>query len=189
MLGVLICILEQADTDTPVAALRPYLSPLTDDQVDVLIALLREWNTNSKFCYVSHAVLAVLLATKGCDKLVRMAALREGVEGLVAYSERHFQRIDKLYQSAYVLEYFTGQMSLLPVADVQGLSKKRPIDSDDEDEDGDIAGRIFRPMDLAGVEADESEEDAPATKKAVSKKVANKGVKRKSSLGPKKSRS
>jgi len=39
------------------------------------------------------------------------------VPALLAYSERHFQRIDRLHQAAYALEYISGLMSLLPVAE------------------------------------------------------------------------
>jgi len=38
----------------------------------------------------------------------------EAVPALLSYSERHFQRIDKLYQASYVLEYMSSLMSLLP---------------------------------------------------------------------------
>ena len=38
----------------------------------------------------------------------------EAIPALLSYSERHFQRIDKLYQASYVLEYMSSLMSLLP---------------------------------------------------------------------------
>jgi U3 small nucleolar RNA-associated protein 13 len=38
----------------------------------------------------------------------------EAIPAILSYSERHFQRIDKLYQASYLLEYMSSLMSLLP---------------------------------------------------------------------------
>ena len=36
--------------------------------------------------------------------------LREVLDGLIPYSERHFARIDRLVQDSYVLDYVVGEM-------------------------------------------------------------------------------
>ena len=38
----------------------------------------------------------------------------EAIPAILSYSERHFQRVDKLYQASYLLEYMSSLMSLLP---------------------------------------------------------------------------
>jgi hypothetical protein len=46
----------------------------------------------------------------------------EAIPGLLAYGERHFQRLDRLHQATYVLEYMSSLMHLLPLEEDDPVS-------------------------------------------------------------------
>jgi hypothetical protein len=148
MLGIITCVLEENSGVGGVSVLEPYLSILSDSQRDCLVTALRDWNTNSRHCYASQAVLACLLSILSTDRLLESRALVESLAGLQAYSERHFQRIDRLFQSAYVLEFMSGQMSLMPTEQARQVGDKltggnMPTAGQDEEDEYDLALRIF----------------------------------------------
>ena len=43
-------------------------------------------------------------------KVRPVMGLRELLDGLIPYSERHFARVDRLVQDSYVLDYVVGEM-------------------------------------------------------------------------------
>lgn len=43
-------------------------------------------------------------------KVPPVMGLRELLDGLIPYSERHFARVDRLVQDSYVLDYVVGEM-------------------------------------------------------------------------------
>jgi len=68
-----------------------------------------------------------LLRVVKVDRLVKHPGLKDSLNALISYSERHFQRLDRLHQATYMLEYFTSQISLLPqpIADQSPNSTSR----------------------------------------------------------------
>ena len=110
--------------------LDSYVSALSDEQVDKLLRYLKDWVSNSRHCYSSQVLMNSLLRVVKVDRLVKHPGLKESLDALISYSERHFQRLDRLQQATYMLEYFTSQISLLPppIADLSSAST-RSIDS------------------------------------------------------------
>lgn len=94
-----------------------YVSKFNDDECTKLVSFCKEWNTNSRNAHLSQLALSSLLRTLGVERLLSIKQVANAVPALLAYSERHFQRIDRLHQAAYALEYISGLMSLLPVAE------------------------------------------------------------------------
>ena len=94
-----------------------YVSKFNDDECTKLVSFCKEWNTNSRNAHLSQLALSSLLRTLGVERLLSIKQIANAVPALLAYSERHFQRIDRLHQAAYALEYISGLMSLLPVAE------------------------------------------------------------------------
>lgn len=110
--------------------LDSYVSALSDEQVDKLLRYLKDWVSNSRHCFSSQVLINSLLRVVKVDRLVKHPGLKESLNTLISYSERHFQRLDRLQQATYMLEYFTSQISLLPppIADLSSAST-RSIDS------------------------------------------------------------
>lgn len=82
--------------------------------MDKLLRYLKDWVSNSRHCYSSQVLMNCLLRVVKVDRLLKHPGLKESLNALISYSERHFQRLDRLQQATYMLEYFTSQISLLP---------------------------------------------------------------------------
>lgn len=151
VLGIFISILEDAST-TPgashVEVMLHYLKLLNQEQHDKLLVYVKEWNTNSKYSYVCHIILSALTTLKSSDSLIGSRVLTENLAGLIAYSERHFQRINRLFESSYVLEYVAGQISLIPIPEDKVESteidkKRRKLEDNHNDDDEIDLSKIF----------------------------------------------
>ena len=59
--------------------------------VDSLLRYAVTWNTNSKNCHIAQHVLSVMLHSYTLEELKKLPNFRQSLEGLLAYSERHFQ--------------------------------------------------------------------------------------------------
>ena len=160
VMGILMCILEEEEEEgkerTPAEErLLPYLKEIPKEDLDKLLHYAKDWNTNSRYCFVSQAVLSAYFSLHSMAELLKSSVFQEALEGLKAYSERHFQRIDRLVQSSFVLEYMAGQMSLLPIEEEEeakgreergGMKKgkgRTVVEVLEEEEDKDMRDLIF----------------------------------------------
>jgi len=84
----------------------------TDDLVQVM-TYVKEWNTNSRNSYVVNVLLTSIIRLLGVDELVKVPALAEILAGISAYSDRHYQRLDRLHEATYLLEFINSEMSVL----------------------------------------------------------------------------
>jgi hypothetical protein len=94
-----------------------YLSILSDSETSRVITYCKEWNTNSRHSLLAQLAFSSLLRTIGVERLLSLKEVAEAIPALLAYSERHYQRIDRLNQAAYVLEYMSSLMELMPVSE------------------------------------------------------------------------
>jgi hypothetical protein len=94
--------------------LQSYVAEWTNEQLEQIAEYLLEWNTNARNSFLSQCLLQALVNTKGTAALMKIRSLKLQLQAFLAYSERHFQRIDKLHQASHVLEYMTTLMSVLP---------------------------------------------------------------------------
>ncbi|CAH2350254.1 U3 small nucleolar RNA-associated protein 13 [[Candida] railenensis] len=91
--------------------LESTISKLSDDQVLTLFKRCRDWNINSKFFEISQKVLQSLLMIFESERLVEVKGLTKIIDGIVAYSERHFNRIDDLVEQSFMLDYAVEEMN------------------------------------------------------------------------------
>jgi hypothetical protein len=80
-----------------------------------LIGFTKDWNTNSRQCHIAQAVINSLLRIVKVKKLITFDHAKETAKALLSYNERHYQRLDKLYQASFLLEYMTSMMALYPL--------------------------------------------------------------------------
>ena len=101
---------------------------------------VRDWNANAKTSTVAQRVLHAVVKLRRADEIVRAfdqtaainalgdltstdgaaapvskgskgaSALRELVEALIPYTERHLARMEKLIQESYVVDYLLSEM-------------------------------------------------------------------------------
>lgn len=110
------------DQQAPHAILQQLVRSLTPDQLDKCLRYIRDWNTTSRHCVASQQLLKAILVVFPPQKLQQLPNIKEIVEGLLPYSERHFQRYDRLIQKSYLLDYMIQRMNsiILPDAPSDG---------------------------------------------------------------------
>jgi U3 small nucleolar RNA-associated protein 13 len=100
-----------------------------------LLRFVRDWNTNAKTSTVAQRILLTIVKLRSADEIIQAfgdetyekvfadgevssqpptttgrTALKELVDALIPYSERHLSRMEKLVQDSYVVDYILGEM-------------------------------------------------------------------------------
>lgn len=88
-----------------------------DERLSRCLDFIKEWNTNSAKAAVAQQLLGAILRRIPFSRLRKLPGIAATVEALVPYSERHFQRIDRLVQASFVIDYTCAAISA--VADPQ----------------------------------------------------------------------
>jgi U3 small nucleolar RNA-associated protein 13 len=94
-------------------AFDEYVSEWSTDDLVQVMTYVKEWNTNSRNSYVVNVLLTSIIRLKGIDELVKIPALADILVGISAYSDRHYQRLDRLHEATYLLEFVNSEMSIL----------------------------------------------------------------------------
>ena len=90
-----------------------YVANLDDFCIEKLLGFIVEWNTNSRYSFLSQAVLNSLFRTIKVERLQACRSFDDFLPGLLSYSERHFSRIDRLHEASYVVDFISGQMGVI----------------------------------------------------------------------------
>ncbi|KAL4659135.1 transducin beta-like protein 3 [Arapaima gigas] len=83
---------------------------LRQDQKESVLRYCVVWNTNARSCLDAHAVIQALLRHESPEDLIKYQGARGLLEGLLPYTERHVQRIDRLLQTSMFLDYLWQKM-------------------------------------------------------------------------------
>ncbi|KAF9454166.1 U3 small nucleolar RNA-associated protein [Macrolepiota fuliginosa MF-IS2] len=100
-----------------------------------LLSFVRNWNSNAKTSDVAQRVLFAIVKLRSSDDVIRvfedekaarvfldaeeatsstgksgMMAIKELIEAIVPYTERHLSKVDRLLQESYVIDYILGEM-------------------------------------------------------------------------------
>jgi U3 small nucleolar RNA-associated protein 13 len=112
------------------------IASLADEQIYRLLLRCRDWNTNAKNALVAQRVLRAVVENFDGEKLSnlrfprqkgRTASLRDVLEGLRAYSERHFSRVSDLWDESFLLEFTLREMDEVIVPDVNGSGSAEDV--------------------------------------------------------------
>ncbi|KAF2280902.1 WD40 repeat-like protein [Westerdykella ornata] len=95
------------------------LATLSDEQLYTLLLRLRDWNTNARTSPIAQKILNALVKSYPVSRLTGLrpkgrvgakGSLKEVLAGLIAYSERHFKRVEELVDESYLLEFTLREM-------------------------------------------------------------------------------
>ncbi|KAH7104933.1 WD40 repeat-like protein [Auriculariales sp. MPI-PUGE-AT-0066] len=83
-----------------------------------LLQHVKAWNTRAKTSAIAQGILHALLRLRTVDDLVQafspevapVTGLKELVDGLIPYSERHFARVERLVQESYTIDFLLAEM-------------------------------------------------------------------------------
>ncbi len=113
----------ETDSISGVKAVDEVLSSLSDEQLLSLLMRVRDWNTNARTSPVAQRVLSVVVRSYGAERLAGLGRRRGGkevVEGLRAYTERHYRRVEELWGESWLVEFLLGEMDQLAVTEGAG---------------------------------------------------------------------
>eukprot|EP00794_Sanderia_malayensis_P012111 gene12111-13362_t len=88
---------------------------LRDDQIDAVLKLMCDWNTNARHSNVSQTVLSIVMEKRSAADLMSFSNMKESIEAMLPYTERHFNRISRLLQQSAFLDYTWQAMKLAAV--------------------------------------------------------------------------
>lgn len=121
-------------------AVDEVLASLGEEQLFTLLLRVRDWNTNARTAPVAQRILWTLVksypassftklrnARGGAD--VKGSSLKEVLNALKAYTERHYKRMEDLVNESYLIEYILREM------DEVAFTDDVEIDGRDQDQD------------------------------------------------------
>jgi U3 small nucleolar RNA-associated protein 13 len=112
--GVLSEIMDaSAEEGGGARAFDSYVDGWADDRVAQCLQFVVEWNKNATKCGVAQALLGSILRRVPLERLRKLESASDVVSALIPYTERHFQRIDRLVQASFVIDYTGAAMSAL----------------------------------------------------------------------------
>lgn len=65
----------------------------------------RDWNTRARNSHVAMLTVKAIVSSIPAQTLAAADGIPELMAGIMPYAERHFQRLDKLYTSSYLIDY------------------------------------------------------------------------------------
>ncbi|KAH9860391.1 hypothetical protein J1614_011722 [Plenodomus biglobosus] len=107
------------------------LATLADEQLYKLLLRLRDWNTNVRTAPVAQKILwAVVKSTPASrlaglrpqGKVAAKASLKDVLDAIRAYSERHYKRIEELVDESYLLDFTLREMDEVWGEDVRAIT-------------------------------------------------------------------
>lgn len=124
------------ETDTPdeesltgLNAVDEVISSLADEQLYKLLLRLRDWNTNVRSAPIAQRILwaivksypaSRLASLKPAGKVGAKGSLKDVLDAIKAYSERHYKRVEELVDESYLLDFTLREMD--EVGDVKSLT-------------------------------------------------------------------
>ncbi len=109
---------QEAGSLSGVKAVDEVLSSLADEQIFSLLLRIRDWNTNARNAPVAQRILWILVKSYPASRLAKLKvrgaqgqkSLKEVLDALKAYTERHYKRIEELIDESYLVEYTLREM-------------------------------------------------------------------------------
>ncbi|KAI0400581.1 WD40-repeat-containing domain protein [Xylaria palmicola] len=113
------------------------LATLSDEQLFLLLLRLRDWNTNARTAPMAQRILWTVVKSYPVSRLSGLSvkgakgqkSLKEVLDALKVYTERHYKRMEELVDESYLVEYTLREMDAL----APDLNNMKLTDSADTD--------------------------------------------------------
>ncbi|KAI1366601.1 WD40-repeat-containing domain protein, partial [Xylaria arbuscula] len=97
------------------------LATLSDEQLFLLLLRLRDWNTNARTAPMAQRILWTIVKSYPANRLSGLSvkgakgqkSLKEVLNALRVYTERHYKRMEELVDESYLVEYTLREMDTL----------------------------------------------------------------------------
>lgn len=117
----------QSKSFTGSPAVDEVIRTMSAEDLITLIKFVRDWNSNAKTSEIAQGVLHAIVRLRAAEEIVDMfrsqaaltgeerstdvsGGLKETVDGLVPYTERHLARMERLIQESYVVDFLLEEM-------------------------------------------------------------------------------
>lgn len=123
VLKVLTAIIDN-DIDngqTGLRTLQGHVKTWSMEKILQILRYCREWNTRARNSHVAMLVVQAVVTSVPAHTLAAADGIPEILAGITPYAERHFDRLDRLYANAFLLDYTLFSMGVL---DDDGSAKK-----------------------------------------------------------------
>ncbi|KAL4775535.1 WD40-repeat-containing domain protein [Aspergillus nidulans var. acristatus] len=116
---------DRANTFTGNPSIDEVLQTLDPANLYVLLLRLRDWNTNARHSKVAQRILFALFRSYPASTFVELAsssiakrsgdgraaaAMKDILQALASYTERHYRRVEELEDESYLVEWVLGEM-------------------------------------------------------------------------------
>lgn len=108
-------------------AVDEVIRTMSAEDLIVLIKFVRDWNSNAKTSEIAQEILYAIVKLRSAEEIMKMfkpeatltgteqstdatGGLKEIVEGLIPYTERHLARMERLIQESYVVDFLLEEM-------------------------------------------------------------------------------
>ncbi|KAI9766518.1 MAG: U3 small nucleolar RNA-associated protein 13 [Geoglossum simile] len=126
-----------------VKAVDEVLASLASEQLHTLLLRIRDWNTNARTAPVAQRLLWTLMKSYPASVFTELrptggnkdrggGEMKDIVDALKSYTERHYRRIEELMDESYIVEYTLREMDDVSFANGSGDSMSLVV------EDGDV---------------------------------------------------
>jgi U3 small nucleolar RNA-associated protein 13 len=119
--------LSQAKSFTGSPAVDEVIRTMAAEDLITLIKFVRDWNSNAKTSEIAQEVLYAIVKLRPAEEIMEMfgpqtalggeeqltdvgGGLKEIVDGLIPYTERHLARMERLIQESYVVDFLLEEM-------------------------------------------------------------------------------
>jgi U3 small nucleolar RNA-associated protein 13 len=109
------------------AAVDEVIRTMSAEDLITLIKFVRSWNSNAKTSEVAQEILHAIVKLRSAEEIMDMfrpqvtltgeeqstdahGGLKEIVDGLIPYTERHLARMERLIQESYVVDFLLEEM-------------------------------------------------------------------------------
>lgn len=121
----------EADSLSGLASVDEVLGSLADEQLYKLLLRLRDWNTNVRTATIAQKILwtvvkshpaARLASIRPQGKVGAKGSLKDILDAIRAYSERHYKRVEELVDESYLLDFTLREMDEVGGGEVQAIT-------------------------------------------------------------------
>jgi U3 small nucleolar RNA-associated protein 13 len=120
------------------------IAGLADEQIFTLLKRCRDWNVNARNALVAQRVLRAIIEGFGMERLAglkvrgsggygKAGGLKEVLNGLRVYGERHFGRVSEMWDESFLVEFTLREMDGLMLD--ENLGAKALVGNADRERD------------------------------------------------------
>ena len=119
--------LSRSKSFTGSPAVDEVIRTMSAEDLTTLIKFVRDWNSNAKTSEIAQGILHAIVKLRSADDIMDMfkpqatlagaeqltdgtTGLKEIVDGLISYTERHLARMERLIQESYVVDFLLEEM-------------------------------------------------------------------------------